>query len=152
MCSVVVFVWPRGTIEALAFFQRLMFGGPTKRISVEAIRLLPWRDVAALPYRLREAALRTLRLSRNVDPAASSAGFLRTLRVSALAFIPTAAAMLVPVAAGASITGAWPSLAGLWAWWSLRGLLALGLFAAYVLACAAHELLGAWRRVLAILR
>jgi hypothetical protein len=151
--TALLFVWPRMTIELLAFFQRLMFGGPTKRISVEAIRLLPWRDVATFPYRLREAALRTMRVSRNVDPASQSTGFLRTLRVSVLAFVPTAVAMLIPVAAGGWLTGAWPSAASAWTRVSsLEALVALALFAAYVVACAAHELLGAWRRVLAILR
>jgi hypothetical protein len=34
----------------------------------------------------------------------------------------------------------------------IYALIALGLFAVYVVACAASELLGSWRRVLAILR
>ena len=146
---VVPALWPRLTIETLAFFQRLLLGGPTKRIQVALIRRLPWSDFTSFPYRLREHVLRLFGQSRDVDPLAKGYGPWTELLIKGAAFGPTLVGMLVPIAVGAWLTSRWPSPAGAWSRVvSLQGLLGLVCFAAYVVACAMHELVRAWRRVM----
>ena len=143
-----VFAWPPLTIGVLAFCQRLVMGGPTKRISTALITELPWRDLIAFPYRLRQALLR----SRDVDPNAPGRGQATRFAVQAWSFFPTLVMMLIPVALAASWTGHWPAWrSAVFGLWSFRTLLALGFFMIYVATCGAYELVRTWRRVVRIL-
>lgn len=146
------FVWPAVTIGVLAFFQRLMLGGPTKRITTALIRGMKWSDVVSFPYRLRDRMLPSPNAAVDVDPMAASPGYLTRLMVKAISFIPTLVAMAVPIVGTAWLTRHWPTPAGLWArFWSVDALLALAFFMVYVICCAAHELVRTWRRVVRIL-
>jgi len=147
-----IFAWPALTIGVLAFFQRLMLGGPTKRITTELIRELKLWDGASFPYRVREAVRFLLGRSRDVDPMAPSPGSLVRLTVNAVSLIPALVAMSIPITSTAWLTSDWPTLAGLWTRvWSFEGLLAVASFTVYVICCAAHELIRTWRHVLRIL-
>jgi hypothetical protein len=149
---IVPFVWPALTIGALAFFQRLLLGGPTKRITDELIKGMKWRDVASFPYRLRRAFLIPPDQSANVDPMAPSPGYLVRLAINAISFAPTAVAMALPIAGASWWIGRWPTPAAVWAHvWSLEGLLALACFMIYVITCAGFELVRTWRQVVRIL-
>lgn len=151
--TVLVFAWPAFTISTLAFFQRLMFGGPTKRISTELIREMNWQDGASFPYRLREKVLSLFGRSRDVNPMASSSGGFLRLLVNFISFIPTGLAMAIPVAVAVRLTGKYPEARQVWdQLWTLPGLLAFACFMVYVICCAAHELIRSWRQVLRILQ
>lgn len=142
------FVWPRATMAVLAFFQRLLFGGPTKRIPLTLIRDMPMTDPIALPYRVRDMVLRVLGRARDVDPLAPSQGYAARLAFKALSFVPTLAGMLVPLAGVAWLREESLLPGGSWGAVSAQALGGLALFMFYVGACAAHELVAAWRRVL----
>lgn len=146
---VAVFAWPAVTIALFAAGQRLLLGGPTKRISPELIDRLSWRTLATFPYKLREKVRRVFGWSREIDPMAPSPGRPIRLVINAISFLPTLAAMAVPIVFAEWLTGNWPRpWTALTAVWSLDALLLLTCFMVYVLACAAFELLGAWRQVL----
>jgi hypothetical protein len=141
---VIFFAWPPLTIGTLAFGQRLVMGGPTKRIEPQLIREMPWQDRVALPYRLRDALLR----SREIDPMAPGRGYLTRLAIQAWSFFPTLVMMAIPVVLAASWTDRWPTWTSFWLHLrSAKTLIALGLFMAYVAASAAFELVRAWRDV-----
>ena len=147
-----LYLFPPLTIGVLAFFQRLLLGGPTKRITVALIRGLHWSDAASFPYRLREAVRRRTPGGGDVDPMAPSPAYFVRLLMNVLSFAPTLAAMGAPVAWMVWVTGRWP--AWLTAWEeviSLRGLGALTAFMTYLIACAAFEMLRTWRQVVAAL-
>lgn len=132
------FAFPRATVAGVAFFQRLFFGGVTKRVSADRIATLSWRNSASWPYLMR------LWFARGeVDPEAHghSTG-ARLLKV--LSFVPTFVAMLVPIAFAGLVAGVWPNP---WAGvgYYLGGLL---FFSAYLILCAGFELIAAWREVL----
>lgn len=143
-----IFLWPMLTIGTLAFFQRLMLGGPTKRITSALIRETSWLDIVSFPYRLRERILRSQEIDADVDPMAASPGYVTRLIVNAISFAPTMAAMAIPVVGMCWWTGRWPAWrhAGTHLWSSLT-LVALVLFMVYVTFCALHELVRMWRRV-----
>lgn len=147
-----IFAWPALTIGVLAFCQRLLRGGPTKRIRTELIRdLSPW-DVAAFPYRLREAVLSLVGFSRDIDPMQPSPGYLRRLLGNIVSFIPALGGMAIPFAVTAWLTGQWPTTDDVWTHaWTLETLFALVLFMLYVVCCAAHELIRTWRQALRLL-
>jgi hypothetical protein len=146
------FVWPALTVGILAQFQRLVLGGPNKRIPPALIRELRWRDLASLAYRLREAALRATGRSRDPDPLAPSAGYLPRLLVNVVSFVPALALMAIPVAGVSWLKGAWPAPGDLWtAAFGLGGLAALVAFTVYVVCCAAFELVRTWRTVIQVL-
>jgi hypothetical protein len=147
---VVLFGWPPLTIGILAFFQRLMLGGPTKRIPIVLIRDLKWSDRASFPYRLRDAVLAALNRGHDIDPMAPSPGYLTRLLVKAISFLPPLVAMLVPIAGMAWLTGYRPSAGSVWARaWTFETLAALTVFMLYVACCAAHELVRTWRQIVA---
>ncbi len=142
------FLSPMLTIGTIAFFQRLMLGGPTKRITSALIREMSWGDIISFPYRLRERMLRSPDVDADVDPMAPSAGDLTRLAVNAISFAPTLAAMAFPVVGMCWWTGRWP----MWQTaashlWSRMTLLALALFMIYVTVSALHEVVRTWRRV-----
>lgn len=149
----VLFLWPAPTVGLLALYQRLMLGGPNKRIPPEQIRDLMWRDLASCPYRLREAVLGWFGTSRDVDPLESSPGSLIRLFANLLSFVPALGLMAIPVAGAIVLTGHWPASGEIWnsvfAW---RGLIALVTFMVYVVCCAGFELVRTWRAVIATLR
>jgi hypothetical protein len=147
----ILFGWPSLTIGVLAFWQRLLLGGPTKRVTPSLIRTLHMTDIVSFPYRVRERVRRAVLGDREVDAMAPSAGYLTRVAAQALASLPTLALMTLPIVAGAWLTGRWPTWGE--AWQRLRSmdtLLALGAFMLYVSACALHELVRMWRRVLQI--
>src|SRR5688572_11938922 len=126
MWNVAIFAWPAVTIGTLATFQRLLLGGPTKRIPPPAIEELPWRDLSAFPYKLRQRVRIILGVSREVDRQAPSRGYFVRLLISAISFIPTLGAMLIPIAGTAWLTGRWSGASALLERaWSLEGLLLL---------------------------
>jgi hypothetical protein len=134
-----LFALPPLTIAGVAFFQRLMFGGATKRIPPGRIAGLPWLDVPSMPYRLRLWFSR-----RDVDPEEPRQP-IRTGLMKILSFLPTLLAMLVPVAIASMVTGK-PATPRLGAFgWYVTG---LAIFAVYLIMCAAFELIAAWRAVL----
>jgi hypothetical protein len=58
----------------------------------------------------------------------------------------------VPFVAAAWLTNHWPTVAQVWASvWTFKALAAIACFMVYVISCAAHELIRAWRQVLRIL-
>jgi len=141
---VIFFAWPPLTIGTLAFGQRLVMGGPTKRIEPELIRDMPWKDLIAFPYRLRAALLR----SREVDPMAPGRGYLTRLAIQGWSFFPTLVMMAIPVVLAAMWTDRWPTWSSFWQHLrSAKTLAALGFFMAYVGASAAFELVRGWRDV-----
>jgi len=143
-----LFVWPALTVGILAAFQRLMLGGPTKRIALVLIRGLKWADIASFPYRIREAVLRALGRSRDIDPMKRSPGYLFRLALNVISFVPALALMSVPIIGAAKLTAAWPTLSDLWsAIWTFEGLIALAAFMVYVICCAGFELVRTWRDV-----
>jgi hypothetical protein len=143
------YIWPAVTIGTLTFFHRLLFGGPTKRINRALIRSLRWRDPVSFPLRLREAVLRVVGRSKDVDPLRGSPGRMRRLAAQVLAFAPTAGLMLAPAIVLGLAGGPWRVREEVAALATTRyGLLSFGCFMAYVCACAAHELVRAWRRLL----
>jgi hypothetical protein len=139
-----VFLFPRLTIGVLTFFQRLLLGGPTKRIAKERISTLRWLG-ASFPHRLRNLLTGVVGLGRDVNPLARSPGAFIRLVVAAVSFAPSLVAIAIPP---------------LFAWW-LSGrrpvlyfgigttvtIVLLGSFL-YVIACAGHELISTWRQVL----
>jgi hypothetical protein len=148
-----LFVWPALTVGILAGFQRLMLGGPNKRIPPALIRELHWRDLASLPYRLREALLRVVGRSRDPDPMKPSAGYLLRLLVNVLSFVPALALMAIPVLGVSWLTGDWPTLGEVWAAaFGFGGLVALIAFMVYVVCCAGFELVRTWRTVIQVLQ
>jgi hypothetical protein len=147
----VAYLFPTLTIGVLAFFQRLLLGGPTKRITLALIRDLTWRDPVALPYRLRDRARRLLGLSHDVNPLAPSPAYVVRLLINGVSFLPALAVMLAPLLwietrAGHSLfsAAAWSAVT------SRRGFGALIAFMAYVVACAAFELIRVWRHVVRV--
>ena len=147
------FVWPALTVGILAQFQRLMLGGPNKRIPPALIRELQWRDLASLAYRLREAVLRLVGRSQDPDPMKPSAGYLLRLLVNVLSFVPALALMAIPVLGVSWLTGEWPTLGEVGAAvFGLGGLVALIAFMVYVVCCAGFELVRTWRTVIQVLQ
>jgi len=147
----VVFVWPAATIGVLTFFQRLMLGGPTKRITRALIGQLRWGDITSFPYRLRQALASPFGWGADLDPMAPSPGYLTRLGVNVLSFIPTLVLMAIPLAAASFLTSPRLAAGALWRTaFSLNGLVVLALFMTYVMACAAHEIVRTWRRIVRV--
>ncbi|MGE3277761.1 MAG: hypothetical protein AB7O67_21810 [Vicinamibacterales bacterium] len=145
---VLPFVWPRWPIEVLAFWQRLLRGGPTKRIRTADIRALSWKSLVAVPYRLREVLLWWRRKARPVDPAAPGPGFVRRWIPTVVSFVPVPVLMALPVAGAAWLTGRWPAPSTVWD--ELTGARGLGgtvAFTLFIVFCAVHQLVGVWRDV-----
>jgi hypothetical protein len=147
---VLPFVVPALTIGVLAFFQRLILGSPTKRITKALIRGMNWWDTVSFPYRVRDSM--TPAAAADVDPMAPSPGSLTRFAIRTISFVPTLMAMAIPVVGTAWLTGLWPTAAQIWARaWSADVLLALICFMVYVISCAMHELVRTWRQVIRIL-
>lgn len=142
-----LFAWPGATIGVLAFFQRLLLGGPTKRVTLSLIRSMTWNDVVAFPYRLRDLVVGGAEGVESPRIAERSAGGRFLLRV--VSFLPTLVAMAIPIIGAAWLTNRWPTPGELWNdAWSVKTLLGLACFMVYVVCCAVHELVVTWRRVI----
>jgi len=138
-----LFAFPRVTIWLLAFWQRLFFGGPTKRIPTERIAALSWFDLTSFPYRLRLLVGPLFGARREVDINQPGRTFAtRVLKV--LSFVPAFAGMMAPVAIGSMLGGTLPSPRTSMIGWYLGGLAA---FMAYLIICVASELVASWRAV-----
>jgi hypothetical protein len=147
-----LYLFPPVTIGTLAFFQRLLLGGLTKRVNAALIREMRWSDPVSFPYRVREAIRRSIGRSGDVDPMAPSPAYFARLLMNVVTFAPTLAAMAAPVAWIVWTTGRWPTWLTSWPEVvSLRGLGALGAFMIYLMACAAFEMVRTWRQVVGAL-
>jgi hypothetical protein len=133
-----LYLWPPVTIGALAFFQKLFFGAPTKRSRAETVRTLRWYDWWALPYRLRPGA--------RFFNVAARFGTVRLI----FGFVPTIVAMSLPILWWGHARHQGPGLVWfvLKAKYSLLGLLAV--FMIYAIAFALSEFTHNWRQVLRI--
>lgn len=143
---VLIYAWPPFTMSVLAFFQRLIRGGPTKRTLVETIRELPWFDRTSLPYRLPQiVGIGTTNWPQE-KPRANLAWNALSHAVS---FIPTLLAMGMPVwwlqlahASGVGIV-AFAQKAGIT---YLLGFTAL--FMLYTMCFAGSEFTRHWRKTI----
>jgi hypothetical protein len=143
MWAVVVFAMPRLTIWLLAFWQRLFFGGPTKRIPDARIAALRWGDFTTVAYRLRRLIGPMFGARREVDPNQPGRPMAALLH-KGLSFLPTIAAMTIPVAVGAVLRGRLPHVLISTGWYA-AGVIA---FTVYLILCAACELIASWRAAL----
>jgi len=141
--AVVLFAYPRLTIWLLTFWQRLFFGGPTKRIYDERIASLRWFDVTSFPFRLRRAIRNRFVRDPEIDPDAPARPIV-SLFLKAFSFTPTIGAMLLPVLLGVALSGH-VSVPRAGFSWYLGGLI---LFTGYLLVCAMCELVATWRSAL----
>ena len=142
--SVIFFVVPPVTIGLLAFWQRLFFGGPTKRVPTARIRHLKWLDLASFPYRLRGAMARAVGAPEKIDPNRPARTRPAIYTLKALAFVPTLLAMMIPVCAGYLITHRAPAPPTSVTYY----VGALLIFVLYQILCAAYELVASWLAVL----
>jgi hypothetical protein len=148
-----LFAWPAFTIGLMAFFQRLLVGGPTKRVTTDLIRPLRLFNTTSFPYRLREAVLSLIGRSHDVDPMQPSPGPVARTMSKSISFIPVLVGMLLPIVFVAWLTNQWPMAQTVWGRvWTLEAVLALAFFMIYVICCAAYELIRTWREVIRILR
>jgi hypothetical protein len=139
-----IYAWPPATIAVLAFFQRLLFGGPTKRTYVERIASLPWLDIAAFPYRLR----RGLGLGReNPPPMAAGPGAIEHAVMRVVSFVPAAAAMAMPVFLAVALSDKGPGMREFLEEHLLETTVLLLVFVLYLLAFAVSELVARWRAI-----
>jgi len=137
-----LYLAPRAMVELLAFFQRLQYGGPTKRTAANTVRTLPWLDWASIPYRMR----RFLGLGlKNVDPMAPAPPRILRALGRILSFIPTAVVMVIPIGLAGKLRGNGPGIFDLITNHSSSALLMLGLFLLYVIAFALSECFAQWR-------
>lgn len=145
-----LYVWPAATIGSIAFFQRLLHGRPTKRTSVESIAGLPWDDIRAKPHRMRQdwrgafthEQEREFVLSRRT-------GFVKRWSKWLLSFVPSLAAMALPLAATVVFAphgrAGWAELTSRF---GLAGPLMLATFTFYLIAFAISEFTLHWRHVI----
>jgi len=103
LALLLLYAWPALTVGGLAFWQRLVYGGPTKRTSEERIDELDGKYLAAVPYIIRRFFERqdmtpTQRLKRVRDKAmAPGPGRLMWLCTLLVSFVPTLLFMLAPL-------------------------------------------------------
>jgi len=144
-----IFAWPRATIGFLGFFQRLIYGGPTRRTPIERIKTLRWNDVAALPYLLRRA----FGFGRkNPAPLSAAPGWFSKLCIGLISFLPTLVAMVVPVLMARSLSTIKVGPLFFVTEYFFTSLIVTVIFALYLLAFAVSEFAAHWRAVLLILR
>lgn len=167
------YLYPPATVGLLAFFQRLLFGGATKRTRPQDCWSLPLLDLAALPYRLRvpnawlwllfRVRLRQLWRRRSnwrvmirhrvpwpyrAPDVVASPGLPARVAKQIAAFLPTLVIAIAPALLAHHLSGA---KGGLPVWiadhpgWSL-GL--FGLFFVYLILFAVSEFVANWRRTL----
>ena len=145
--ATVAFASPRLTIWGLAFWQRLFFGGPTKRIPYDRIGTFVWMDWTSVAYRLRRLLGPMFRARREVDLDAASSRFVAGA-LKLFSFLPTFAAMMIPIVVGATLAGERPN-PFVFVGWHVSAFL---LFTAYLILCALTELVATWGAVVDELR
>ena len=137
-----LYAWPPFTMGWLAFFQRLLLGGPTKRTRAKTIRGLPLFDRSSFPYRLRQI-LGFGRSDPAFDARAPNLAWKYFLHV--VSFIPTFIAMVLPIWWMAFINGAEYGLRQFIQETMSLGLLFVGLFMLYTMTFAVSEFARHWR-------
>lgn len=175
-----LYLLPPLTVGYLAFFQRLLFGGPTKRTQPQQCWPLPVLDMDALPYRLRVPVGWLVLLVRvrwrqwwrkrpgwerlirhrvpwprriKVDPNQPRSGLLVRFAEQLLAFVPTLAIAAAPVLFAWGLSGANEA-----PYAQVTGNItaSLGLFALfffYLICFAVSEFADKWRQTIeAVLR
>jgi hypothetical protein len=140
-----LFAFPPLTVGALTFFQRLFFGGPTKRIPDSRIAEMRWMDIASFPLRLRRLLGWLGGAATDVDPLAPGPGWLESSFALVVSFLPTLAAMAFPIVLAARLAGRTLDPASVLSVATIGGVAA---FTVYLILCAACELVGAWRATL----
>lgn len=140
--------YPPLTIGLLAFFQRLTFSRPTKRTEVQAIEALPWQDVHCRPHCMRQSWRCTM--SEEAEAAfvrAPARDPWMTALMGVVSFLPTLAAMLLPLAAVALASGA-AEVGQAWQratdYAGTTATLGLALFSFYLIGFAVSELTLHW--------
>ena len=152
----VLYCWPALTVGALAWGQRFIYGGPTKRTSEARIDQLAWWGLSSFPYKLRRwlqidapqgTAVEQVRAAR-MTPGPS---LLTRVCTFVLEFVPTLAGMLVPVAivTGASGQG-WNPFPAIWEDKTFFIWLA-ALFVFYLVCFSISEFIAAWRDAIRLL-
>lgn len=151
-----LFMWPPLIVSALAFFQRLFFGWPTKRTSGRRIDLLPWNDWFALPYWLRRkwVALGNLFPATwgarwtafwEPDPRSTKSTLGQKLPLWTVSFLPSTVLMLTPAfAAYCHAEDSTNPFALIWDS-PVSGILVVALFMLYIVAFAVSEFAQHWR-------
>jgi hypothetical protein len=143
-----LYVWPPATIAVLAFFQKLIFGGPTKRTRPKTLKQLRWADWWAFPYRLRQIA--TVGNSES-SVAARRANAIAKLSGLFLAFLPTIIAMALPVLWWRFVRRQGAGLG----WFVMdhpgKAFVLAGAFMVYTMAFAGSEFARHWRNLLCVL-
>lgn len=140
---------PPATIAFLAFFQRLFFGGPTKRTHPADIRGLSVRDTAALAYRLRA---RLPWLPKKVDPDAPGPNPAWRLLRSVVSFVPTAVAMVAPAYAGYALSENGQNPFTLMLNHPTASLALFGIFILYIICLSVSEFAANWRATVVAVR
>jgi len=142
-----LYVWPSATIAVLAFFQKLFFGGPTRRTRPKTIRQLPWTDWWAFPYRLRQM----IGLG-NSEASASAQGASLSAKITGLllAFVPTVIAMALPVFWWHWVRGHQPGPIQFVMHQPGQALLLAAVFMVYSIVFAASEIARHWRNLLVV--
>lgn len=137
MFALVLYTFPRVTLGYIAFFQKLLFGAPTRLLSPEMVRKTKWLDWHSLPYRLRLA----VRM-----PSLNRPRIAKTI----VGLLPAAGAMGIPLLfwrfAGVDLTASLLRL--IEHPYQLAGLISL--FALYAIAFAYSEFTRHWINVLKI--
>jgi hypothetical protein len=162
-----LFAWPPLVIGTLAFFQRLIHGGPTKRTRVESLSGVPPKiteeeaaemvlqplkkkvrvlaiDLSSIAYHVRHDLLRLGREDVKID--ARRPGEPWRYMMMAVSFLPSLAVMLIPVWWLDRLTGKEIGAIGFvraLAWWEIVALVVL--FMLHTLAFAASEFTRHWR-------
>jgi hypothetical protein len=142
-----LYAWPPATIAVLAFFQKLIFGGPTKRTRPKTLKQLRWMDWWAFPYRLRQIVQlgnsESSASARRANPIAKLLGLF-------FAFVPTVTAMALPVLWWRCVQKQGSGLG----WFVMdhpgKAFVLAGIFMVYTMAFAGSELARHWRNLLCV--
>ena len=151
-----LYCWPALTVGALAWGQRFIYGGPTKRTSEARIKQLAWWSLSSFPYKLRQrlqldapqgTAVEQVRDAR-MTPGPS---LLKRVRTFVFEFVPTLVGMLVPIAIVKGVSGqGWNPFPAIWADKTYFTWLAV-LFIIYLVCFSISEFIAAWRDAVRLL-
>lgn len=149
------YCWPVLTVGALAFGQRFIYGGPTKRTSESRIDQLRWSDLSAIPYLLRRCLVRgapqgdAVKQARDARIAPGPDLFTR-LCTFVFEFVPTLIGMLAPVAYVKWMSDkGWNPFPAIWEAPSFFGGLAL-VFIFYLMCFSLSEFFACWRAAILV--
>lgn len=136
------YVAPPWVIAYLGFWQRLLFGVPTKRTTVQTIKSLSAVDRFSIAYLLRQWLMRT----SDPRPEAPRPDFLTKYRNHLISFFPTLLVMILPIVVMKDLTGVVDIMRNEW---KLIPFL-VALFMGYTLFFGASELVRHWRKTLQV--